>query len=336
MMVVRFCVSVFVIALASMGTAQANDSSAELAAGGLVLVKTDAIAMQREDLYLSPTEVRVRYEMQNGTGAPVTLRVAFPMPEVPSASPAGFTSSNGGRNIAIAPLTEANFLDFRVSANGRSITPDVEIKAMLKGRDIAAPLRNLGGEKLLLKSGEYFFDEDPLPDETIQKLKAISAYERLDEARYRLPWKTFITFSWMQTFAPGMTVIEHSYKPVVGHRLIYAGSKQKAAPSLGPLGKEFCISKSQVQALRSLAEKETPDGHLFGTTLSYIVKTARNWKGGAIGTFHVTIQGAAATRITSLCTGLPLVKTGENRFEAHVQNYRPQSDLRILFLRSQP
>src|SRR5579871_4486292 len=74
---------VLVAALAGARPAVANDSSSELAAGGIVLTKTDAIAMQREDLSLSPAEVRVRYEMRNDTGRPVTLRVAFPLPDVP-------------------------------------------------------------------------------------------------------------------------------------------------------------------------------------------------------------------------------------------------------------
>ena len=43
-------------------------------------MKTDAITLQREDIVLSSSEVRVRYEMRNDTGQPVTLRVAFSMP----------------------------------------------------------------------------------------------------------------------------------------------------------------------------------------------------------------------------------------------------------------
>ncbi|RYF94972.1 MAG: DUF4424 domain-containing protein, partial [Caulobacteraceae bacterium] len=43
------------------GAALANDSTAELAAGGLVLKKTDSIEMRSEDLYISQKEVVVRY-----------------------------------------------------------------------------------------------------------------------------------------------------------------------------------------------------------------------------------------------------------------------------------
>lgn len=64
------------LAVSVAAPAMANDSASELAAGGLVLTRTDAIAMQREDLTLAPDEVTVRYEMRNDTGKPVTLRVA--------------------------------------------------------------------------------------------------------------------------------------------------------------------------------------------------------------------------------------------------------------------
>eukprot|EP01035_Chromulina_nebulosa_P002425 gene2425-3273_t len=48
----------------------ANDSTAELAAGGLVLTKTDAIEMRSEDLFISAEAVRVRYVFINTSGKP--------------------------------------------------------------------------------------------------------------------------------------------------------------------------------------------------------------------------------------------------------------------------
>ena len=62
--------------------ALANDSTAELAAGGLVLTKTDAIEMRSEDLFISEQAVKVRYVFVNTSAAPVTTRVAFPMPDI--------------------------------------------------------------------------------------------------------------------------------------------------------------------------------------------------------------------------------------------------------------
>ncbi len=36
--------------------------------------------------------------------------------------------------------------------------------------------------------------------------------------------------------------------------------------------------------------------------------------------------------MTTLCTGLPLRRTGPQRFEATVQDYVPKEDLRILYI----
>ena len=106
-------------------TAHATDSSSELAAGGLVLTKTDAIVMQREDLTLAPDSVKVRYEFLNPARKPVTLRVAFPLPEIPRATPGGMETSEGAHNIAVRPPEDANFLNFRLWVNGVAVVPEI-------------------------------------------------------------------------------------------------------------------------------------------------------------------------------------------------------------------
>jgi len=330
--------------------AVANDSAAELAAGGLELVRTDAIAMQREDLALSPSEVQVRYEMRNDTGQPVTLRVAFPMPEVPHMTPGGMTTGpgdgNGPHNIALRPPTDPNFLNFRVRSNGQDIKPEVEVRATLpNGRDIAAELREIGGPMLVLQPGLFVEGDTPLPAETVARLQALGAYEKLDDKAWQLPWTTRITFHWMQTFAPGVTVVEHSYRPVIGTRFIVpkdAGTIE--ASGRGDLMRDFCIDGPTDKAIRALAAQKLrsrPDhGLLSGYTLAYILKTARNWR-GPIGTFHLTLTGGqiagdlggrGESRAMSLCTDLPLVRTSPQRVEATVRDYVPKEDLRVLFI----
>jgi uncharacterized protein DUF4424 len=338
-----------VAALLLASPAAANDSAAELAAGGLVLVATDAITMQREDLALSPTEIRVRYEMRNDTGQPVTLRVAFPIPEVPHTTPGGMTTGRddqGPYNIALRPPTDPNFLGFRVWSNGQELQPEVEIRAELPdGRDIAGALREIGGLPLVLQPGLFVEGDTLLDPATITRLQALDAYEKLDDKAWRLPWTTRITFHWMQRFVPGVTVIEHAYRPVVGVRFIVPkdGGPIEASGSGDPK-KDFCIDAPTERAIRELAARKrraTPDdGLLKGYTVAYILRTARNWR-GPIGTFHLTLAGGrvdgdivsgSETRIVSLCTDLPLTRTGPLRFEATVRDYVPKEDLRVLFI----
>lgn len=334
--------------------ASANDSASELAAGGIVLVKTDAITMQREDLYLSPGEVRVRYEMRNDTGQPVTLRVAFPMPEVPSQTPAGWVvSTNPGANNIVMPRTiDLNFLGFRVRIDGQEVTPQAEVRAELpNGRDITAELMKIGGMKLVLRTGLFFPPDDPqLEPATRSALEKLGAVEPLDATGYRLPWITRITFHWMQTFRPGITVVEHSYRPILGFRFVVPEANGKITGSGdGDTQRDFCITGTTEQAVRALSQRLAAerrksgvnDTFLMGFTLGYILLTARNWR-GPIGSFHLTVEGGPGglpgdtdlkkTELVTFCSDLPVRQTGPLKFEASAQDYVPKHDLRILFV----
>jgi Domain of unknown function (DUF4424) len=65
-------------AVFAFGPAFADDSTAELATGGLAFVQTDDIEMQSEDLFVSMTEIRASYEFVNTSDHDVTTLVAFP------------------------------------------------------------------------------------------------------------------------------------------------------------------------------------------------------------------------------------------------------------------
>lgn len=346
-----------ILGAALSGQATANDSASELSAGGIVLVKNDVIAMQREDLTLSPAEVRVRYEMRNDSGKPVTLRVAFPMPEVPAWSPGGFHTTTSPRPIMLPgrEVQSANFIDFRVWADGRELTPEVEIRATLPdGRDIAASLQEIGGLALVLRSGLYAMLDDPQLDAaTRQRLGALGAIEELPDRAYRLPWTTRITFHWMQTFAPGVTIVEHSYRPILGFG--YVGFDPKGGSLFaGPdanAASVFCIDATGQQKLRSLGERaraqrlakgEPENSYLLGYTLGYVLQTAKNWR-GPIGTFHLTVKGdpipaaswtsGGPTVAIYFCSPTPLTQATPLLVQGEVRDFVPTSDLRILLVR---
>jgi|HubBroStandDraft_3_1064219.scaffolds.fasta_scaffold48893_1 hypothetical protein len=335
------------------GPARGNDSGSELASGGIVLVKSDAIAMQREDLSLSPAEVRVRYEMRNDSGKPLTLRVAFPLPEVPAVSPGGRTTTTGGYNILMTEPREANFLGFRVWADQREVMPEVEIRSTLPdGRNIAEQLQQIGGMALVLRSG-YFFppDDGDLDAATRKRLAELGAIETLDDRGYRLPWTTRITFHWLQTFAPGITVIEHSYRPILGFRLVTV-DKGGAVIASGSedTASAFCIDAAGKRTLRQMSERALArrqkegggaDSYLFAYTLGYVLQTARNWR-GPIGTFNLTVTGgpipmvgSTDTRMTgavSFCSEVPVKQAAARRLEGMAPDFVPRQDLRILFI----
>ena len=70
------CLALIVITVGA-DRAAANDSAAELAAGGLVLVKSDAITMQREDLTLSPSEVRQVFSKVGWLHGKTSINLSF-------------------------------------------------------------------------------------------------------------------------------------------------------------------------------------------------------------------------------------------------------------------
>ena len=91
--------------------AAANDSTAELATGGLAYVTTDAVEMRSEDLFISMHEVRVRYEFVNTSDHDVTTLVAFPMPDI-----------KGDIDFMVAvPVDDPeNFLGFETTVDGQA------------------------------------------------------------------------------------------------------------------------------------------------------------------------------------------------------------------------
>lgn len=65
----------------SAAPAFANDSIAELGTGGLILSRSDTVAMESEDLFISPEKVTVGYVFRNNTDKDVDAVVVLPMPE---------------------------------------------------------------------------------------------------------------------------------------------------------------------------------------------------------------------------------------------------------------
>jgi len=348
---VRWLATGLAAALLPAGAAFANDSSAELAAGGLVLLKNETIAIQREDLVLTPSQVRVRYEMRNDSGRPLTLRVAFPLPDVPIDTPGGLIAAGDRMVLMRPPPSGPDFMNFRVRSDGQEIVPQVEVRAVLAdGRDVARELRRIGGDQLIMRPGFFPAAGDrPLSAETQRKLTELGALKPLPEGGYELPWRTHVAFHWQQTFAPGITVVEHSYKPILGFRLILVEPGRIVGSGGEEPAQAFCLSSAAQQDLRGLSErtlqarrKTSGDDNpaLTAYTLGYVLKTAQNWR-GPIGTFHLVVQGERAgiggfgdgdVGLIALCSDLPLRAVAPRRLEATVNDYRPMADLRVLYI----
>jgi hypothetical protein len=327
---------------------QANDSSAEVAVGGLVMAKTDAIAMQREDLTLAPNQIRVRYEMRNDRTVPVTLHVAFPLPEVPIDTPIGMDiiSPDGEirSHMVSWPLAGGlNDLHFIVSVDGKTIKPEVEIRADLpNGRNVVDALRQIGGWSLVLHPRMYtqdstlaFYDADrDIGPTRLRELRALGAVRGTDPV-WPL-WRTHITFHWMQTFKPGVTIVEHRYTPLLGHLLFGWHDGKPDFPEPYRSAKDYCIDDAKSRSLQAMV-RPVPLATLSAATLGYIVTPGANWA-GPIETFHLLVDSTNSpvpeetVGMVLLCSEVPLQPAGPHRLEGTIHDFTPRKDLKLLMV----
>lgn len=316
--------------------ASANDSTAELRAGGLHLTRSDAIEMVSEDLYLSTEEVRVRYVFRNITNADVTARVAFPLPD--------YDGSLLERDVGIS-REDANFVDFRTTADGKPLELQVEMRAVLdNGLDVTERVRG-AGLPVLMTGTPWFAAVEQLKVDVAKALadEGVLDIQLEDDGRtlaYAYPlWTAKTTFHRMQTFPAGKdVVVEHVYNPVVGGTLgsLYGMSRDSFSEDMtayrAEQDAEYCVDPAFEAAVERMQNPPGGEPALFivENTLGYVLKTGANWA-RPIGTFHLTIEKDEPSQIISLCMD-GLRKTSPTRFEATFTDFTPTEDIRILML----
>lgn len=305
------------LALTLSASAHANDTSAELAAGGLVITKNDAIEMRSEDLFISQEAVRVTYSFVNTSGRDVTIRVAFPMPDI-----GGLYAFESDVSMPVDDAP-ANILAFSTLADGKPVKTELEQKALAGGVDRTAWLV---ANKIPLAVH--------LPSAT-KAIEKLSPAKR-DEAR-KLgliddndgpAWVLRSTYHWMQAFPAGKPVtIQHRYTPSVGATVgtMLGMGKDTDHETV----KKYCVDKSiQTAVARTVKNGEGP--RYFERWIQYVLVTGGNWK-KPIGDFRLTVDKGAPGALVSFC-GDGVRKVDPTRFEMRKTNWRPEKDLSILFL----
>ena len=336
------CWLAFCLALAAGLEARANDSSAELSAGGLVLTKNDAIELRAEDLYISPKQVRVNYRFFNTTSAPIQIVVAFPLPDV---------TYEGIDDMVAIPRANAseNFLDFATVASGQPVATRVEQKVFANGVERTGDLKRLR-VPLAPYLTEMHERLDALPPESRKELLALGLaveetnYETGGKAIIHLnpTWTLKTTYYWDQTFPPGETKIEHRYAPSVGRS---AGStitstfipelmrKGESDPELDDFNdhvRKYCLDSNFIQSARRSARRLGEHGDLMEQRISYVLKTAANWS-GPIRDFRLVVDKQYPDNLVSFC-GQGVRKIGPTTFEMTKTDFTPAQDLSILIL----
>lgn len=311
-----------VAALALAAPAAANDSTAEHAAGGLVLTRTADIDMVSEDLFVSAGEVRVRYVFRNRSPRDIRTVVAFPMPdrdlreerEMDVAYPSGFVTRVDGRRVAMK----------------------AERKAILAGVDRTALLAGLG---LALDSGSEGLDRLKPADKARLLKLGLAEPDEYDAGRgwerHLAPaWTVKESWYWEQVFPAGRDlVVEHRYVPGTG-RTVDASlgfPEFRAAPEGRAMIRDYCVDPAFLAGLDRLRRRSavTPEQRI-----GYILTTGGNWR-SPIGDFRLVVDKGAPGNLVSFC-GKGVRKISPTRFEMRRKNWRPDRDLQILVVQAQP
>ncbi len=303
--------------------AMADDSSAALGAGGIVFTKSTPVRMKAEDLYVSPKQVRIRFEFANDTDKDIETLVAFPLPDIDANE---FTESPLG-TITDDPV---NFIGFKAVVDGKPVTFKVEVRAFYKGKDVTAALQAVGAPLNPVAQSGY---KQLASLKGAQRQALLKADLADEEGEYLHPhWLVRTNFYWTQRFPAHKTVVvEHSYQPVTGQSFF---GKFNLTDKENTDVRDFCIdppTKARLVAMTEarLKAKAANGEYLNAYRTDYILKTANNWN-GPIGRFHLTLDKLKPENTLSLCWAGDLKKTGPTTFESTLTDFAPKQDIRML------
>ena len=207
----------FALAVAALAPAAlANDTTAELATGGLIFVTTDEVEMRSEKLFISTEQVRVTYEFFNKSDKDVTTLVAFPLPEIRIATQ--------DDNVAVPSEEPNNVFGFKTTVDGVPVKAEVEQRVTAMGVDRTQYLRALGIPlDPHLPATDQALDklpQDKWPELVALGLAEIAEYDDTGKGMKKhleARWGLATTYYWKQTFpAKKQIVIHHQYVPSVG------------------------------------------------------------------------------------------------------------------------
>lgn len=313
------------------GAASANDSIAELGTGGLILSRTNDIAMEKEDLFISMDRVTVDYVFKNTSDDDIESVVAFPMPLI-EVSPYSMT--------ALPDDTSDNFLGFEVTVDGKAVEPQLEQRAVAVELDVT-DLLTANGVPVNPFAKPTLEALEKLPEKTAEEWteRGLIVIDSYDDGsgwkNVRTPlWSLKSTYWWTSSFPTGKEVkVTHNYKPSVGATVAPTFfSEGKFQGTYAAYKDKYCIDEAFEHAVRKAAAA-SPENYprLTEQRIDYVLTTGGNWALGNIGEFKLTVDKGNPKNLVSFCaTGVK--KTGPTTFEMHAKDFYPERDIEILVL----
>lgn len=323
----------------------ANDGFGGLTATGLQFQKSASIRMVSEDLFLSPSLVRVQYLFRNEGAADERGEVIFPLPPI---SLAGLADS--GFALDEDSLRRDNVVDFVAMVDGKKVAVRTDRIAVVEppfdeqrkgaafydapGEEITALLKGLG-IPLSLDVAEVTAALARLPQAAKDTLKAKGLADFFDGEPPIPAWSVIVRYHWPQVFPAGRDVgIEHRYNPAPpGGIFVWPAHERDYDTYQRELIRTYCIDAATRTALTKRLHRRS-SGEMAGTgtaiLLDYVLTTANTWQ-GPIGQFRLTIDKGKPDNVLSLCID-GLRKTGPTTFVTEKKEFTPTGDLRLLIV----
>ena len=314
----------------------ANDSTARIGAGGVILLKNENIRMLEEVLVISPKIIRVNYKFLNEGKEDIRTTVAFPMP------PYGWNPGESQIDSNVGPLRS-----FKLLLDGATIPTKLSQRALVGNRDITDQLRKAGltEDQIFKTFGDCEVDAGMISCDLTKKQKAEIARIVHNKDGFS-DWKVAETAYWNQVFPAGKTIaVQHEYHPFVGmtYNNPYGQDEEPmrelpTAAWIGPEPKnaenEACLDDetraAMYKRMKGIVEKGKKYVWATLNDVEYILGTGRNWK-GPIKNFKLQIVKESPDQFVSLCFPGKPKKTSPTTLEFSQSNYLPQDKLIVHF-----
>jgi len=317
--------------------AQADDSAASVAVGGIQLRREANISMEKEVLTISEAKVTVEYEFLNDSDRDITTAVAFPVPPY-AESPVEATYP---------------FDDFRLWVEGKEIKYQIDARAKLNGKDYTDSLKRLGIDVSSFGGWDTDQKGNPigpitkLPKQELRWLADMGLIDSADSTGTEMPlWTVVKTYYWTQTFpAHKILHVRHEYSPAVGFQSMSpdtfdpAMHKQRVSELRYKNLDEACVDAPLQRTLtRESAKYNRPDpgDAIWMSWVDFILTTANSWR-TPIKDFTLILDRGSWPRwdqppqYVSLCWDGPIRKLDATRFVAHATNFVPKKELHVAF-----
>jgi hypothetical protein len=309
----------------------ANDTTAELAVGGLVFTRNADVSIESEELTITPDTVKVRYIFLNQTPAPVTATIAFPMPDI---------DLSEADNYAIPTDDPVNFIAFETTIDGKPAPLEINQRAFLGDKDVSAVVKGAGAPILPIGSLQNRVAE--LPKTSKDRLIAAgllipAGTDAKGGPLHSGSWTVKTAVMRQQTFPPDKpVVVEHRYRTSMG--LSFDTVLRKALRDNKAMDQEvkryraaYCISDTLLRGIDRVAgNAEGNTARLRERRISYILKTGANWA-GPIKDFKLVIDKGRPERLVSFCMD-NIKKVSSTAFEVRIKDFTPTHDLKILLV----